>query len=260
MSIAYVKDKEFHINLKTGEAGKYVILPGDPARCEKIAEYFDNAYFVTSNREYTTYTGFLCGEKVSVTSTGIGGPSAAIAMEELIHTGAHTFIRAGTAGGIQKEIKGGDIVIATGAVRFEGTTREYAPIEFPAVSDFDVAYALKKAANSLNITSYTGIVQSKDSFYGQHEPESMPVSDMLKYKWNVWEKCGVLASEMETASLFVTGAVRKVRAGSVLLVVANQTRRALKLDDPQNFDTDNAVKCAVEAMKTLIKNDKNGVI
>ena len=108
---------QYHIGLKQGDVGKYVILPGDPKRCAKIAQYFDEPKLVADNREYVTYTGYLDGEKVSVTSTGIGGPSAAIALEELVNVGAETFIRVGTCGGMQIDVKGGDIVIATGAIR-----------------------------------------------------------------------------------------------------------------------------------------------
>lgn len=118
MSLVYSKGEEFHIHVKTGDVGKYVILPGDPGRCKKIAAYLNNPVKVAENREYVTYTGELEGVKVSVTSTGIGGPSASIAMEELVHCGADTFIRVGTSGGMQPEVKGGDAVIATGAVRF----------------------------------------------------------------------------------------------------------------------------------------------
>ena len=143
MSLVYAKGKEFHIQTTPEIVGKYVILPGDPGRCEKIAKYFDHAEKVAQNREFVTYTGELDGEKVSVCSTGIGGPSASIAMEELIHCGADTFIRVGTSGGMQPEICGGDLVIVTGAIRMEGTSREYAPIEYPAVAHYDVVEALK---------------------------------------------------------------------------------------------------------------------
>ena len=168
--------RQYHIQVAKGEVGRYVIMPGDPGRCEKIAEYLENPVLVASNREFTTYTGMLDGEKVSVTSTGIGGPSAAIAMEELVACGAHTFVRIGTCGGINTKVKSGDMVIATGAIRMEGTSREYAPIEYPAVPDFQVATALVQACKELNEPYHCGVVQCKDSFYGQHAPERMPVS------------------------------------------------------------------------------------
>ena len=162
---------QYHIGLKQGDVGKYVILPGDPKRCAKIAALFDDACLVADHREFTTYTGYLDGEKVSVTSTGIGGPSAAIAMEELVRCGAEVFIRVGTCGGIQTDVKSGDLVIATGAIRMEGTSREYAPIEFPAVADYHIVQKLEMAAKANGYPCHIGVVQCKDSFYGQHEPE-----------------------------------------------------------------------------------------
>lgn len=256
MALVYAKGREFHIQTVPEDVGRYVILPGDPGRCEKIAKYFDNAKKVAENREFVTYTGELEGVKVSVTSTGIGGPSASIAMEELIHCGADTFIRVGTSGGMQPEVCGGDMVIATGAIRMEGTTREYAPIEYPAVAHYDIVEALKHAADTLGLRAHLGVVQSKDNFYGQHSPETMPVAYELKDKWNAWIQCGALASEMESAALFIVGGVRRVRVGSVLLVIANQTRRDMGLEDPQVYDTESAVKMAVEAMRELIVKDK----
>ena len=138
-------------------------MPGDPKRCVKIAQYLDNPVLIADNREFITYTGTLDGVKVSVTSTGIGGPSASIAMEELYRCGADTFVRIGTCGGMKTDVKSGDIVIATGAIRMEGTSKEYAPIEFPAVADLDVTNALVAAAKQKNYTHHTGVVQSLES-------------------------------------------------------------------------------------------------
>lgn len=250
-------NKQYHIGLGVEDIGKYVILPGDPKRCEKIAAHFDDAKLVGDNREYITYTGYLNGEKVSVTSTGIGGPSAAIAMEELTKIGAHTFIRVGTCGGMQKNIKSGDIVIANAAIRAEGTSKEYAPIEFPAVSTFEITSALKNASIKLDLTSHVGVVQCKDSFYGQHEPDKMPISYELENKWNAWLKMGTLASEMESAALFTVANYLNVRCGSCFLVVANQEREKAGLENPVVHDTEMAIKVAVEALRKLIKADKN---
>lgn len=124
--------RQYHTNVGMGDVGRYVIMPGDPKRCEKIAAFLDEPKFIADNREYVTYTGKLDGVKVSVTSTGIGGPSAAIALQELVSCGADTFLRVGTCGGMQDDVVGGDIVIANGAIRWEGTSKEYAPIEYPA--------------------------------------------------------------------------------------------------------------------------------
>lgn len=255
MSKVYSGEVQYHIDMKEGDVGKYVILPGDPKRCEKIARHFDNAVLVADHREYVTYTGYLDGVKVSVTSTGIGGPSASIALEELTNIGADTFIRVGTSGGMDVNVMGGDLVVASGAIRMEGTSREYAPMEFPAVANFQVMNALVKASQNLNKKYHVGIVQCKDAYYGQHEPETKPVSYELTNKWEAWLRLGALASEMESAALFIVGAYRKVRVGAVLSVVANQERRKLGLDDPQVHDTEDAIKAAVEAIRILIRED-----
>lgn len=248
--------KQYHTGVGPEDIGKYVIMPGDPKRCAKIAEYFDDAKLVADVREYVTYTGTLEGVKVSVTSTGIGGPSASIAIDELAKCGAHTFIRIGTCGGMQEEVMGGDVVIATGAVRMEGTSREFAPIEYPAVANLDVTNALASAAKKLDIKHHIGVVQCKDSFFGQHEPEIMPVSYELENKWQAWLRMGCLASEMESAALFIAGAFLRVRVGSCFLVVANQERAKMGLPNVQAHDTDIAIKTAVEALRTLILEDK----
>ena len=248
--------EQYHIGLKAGDVGEYVILPGDPKRCKKIAAYFDDAKLIADNREYTTYTGYLNGKKVSVTSTGIGGPSAAIALEELVNVGAKKFIRVGTCGGMDIDVKGGDIVIATGAIRMEGTTKEYAPIEFPAIADIDIVNALTHAAKNLGFNYHRGVVQCKDSFYGQHEPDKMPVSYELNNKWEAWKRMGCLASEMESAALFIVSSFLKVKTGSVFLTVANQEREKVGLENPVEHDTDKAIKTAIEAIKILIANDK----
>ena len=238
--------------LYSGEIGRYVILPGDPKRCEKIARYLDRPRLIADNREFVTYTGYLEGEMVSITSTGIGGASAAIAMEELVQCGADTFIRVGTCGGMERNVKGGDVVIATGSIRMEGTSREYAPIEFPAVANLDVTNALVNAAKKLGHTYHVGVVQSKDSFYGQHDPETKPVSYELMNKWQAWLRMGCKASEMESAALFIVANYLGVRCGADFLVMGNQERQKLGLDNPIVHDTDVPVKVAIEAMREMI--------
>lgn len=248
-------NKEYHIGVGKGDVGEYVILPGDPKRCAKIAKHFDNPVLVGDSREYVTYTGTLDGVKVSVTSTGIGGPSASIAMEELVKCGAKTFIRVGTCGGIDINVKGGDLVIATGAIRFEGTSKEYAPIEFPAVADLDVINALVSASKKLGKIYHTGVVQCKDAFYGQHRPETLPNSHELLNKWDAWVRLGTKASEMESAALFIVASYLGVKCGSVFLAVANQERARLGLENIQVHDTEGAIEVAVEAIRELIKAD-----
>ena len=248
-------NRQYHIQTAPGEVGEYVILPGDPKRCEKIARYFDAPVLIADSREFVTYTGTLDGVKVSVTSTGIGGPSASIAMEELVKCGARTFVRIGTCGGMQTDVKSGDIVIATGAIRMEGTTKEYAPIEFPAVPDLAVTNALVSAAKKSGHAWHAGVVQCKDAFYGQHNPELMPASYELENKWQAWLRMGALASEMESAALFIVGAFLRVRVGSLFLVMANQEREKAGLENPVVHDTDAAVRIAVEAVRELIRSD-----
>ena len=249
-------ERQYHIHCAPGEVGRYVILPGDPGRCASIAAYFDDAKLVAQNREYTTYTGTLLGVPVSVCSTGIGGPSASIAMEELHKLGANTFIRTGTCGGIDLDVKSGDIVVATGAIRFEHTSMEYAPIEFPAVADFNITAALMQASKTLGYTTHSGVVQCKDSFYGQHSPEKSPVYYELLNKWESWKRLGVKASEMESAALFVVAAALHVRCGSCFHVVWNQEREKAGLDQDMSEDTSAAVKVAVEALKLVIAADQ----
>lgn len=247
---------QYHIQTRPGDVGRYVIMPGDPKRCAKIAKYLDDAKLVADSREFVTYTGTLDGVKVSVTSTGIGGASASIAMEELYRCGADTFVRIGTCGGMQLDVMGGDVVIATGAIRMEGTSKEYAPIEFPAVADVGVVNALTEAVEKLGFPYHVGVVQCKDSFYGQHEPEKKPVGYELLNKWDAWVRCGALASEMESAALFVVGSCLRVRVGSCFLVVANQEREKAGLPNKQVHDTDGAIRTAVEAVRILIRRDR----
>lgn len=248
--------KQYHIGVGPEDIGKYVILPGDPGRVETIAKYLDDAHFVASNREFTTWTGTLEGEKVSVVSTGIGGPSTAIAVEELVRCGVHTFLRQGTCGGIDLKVEGGDVVVASGAVRAEGTSREYAPIEYPAVADFDVVSALKSSAVELGYRCHVGVVQAKDSFYGQHEPSIMPVANKLEDNWEAWKRMGCLASEMESATLFIVGQFRRVRCGALFLAIANQEREKAGLTNNQVHDVAKTTEVTINAVRKLIIEDK----
>ena len=249
-------NRQYHIQVAEGEVGRYVLLPGDPKRCALIARYFDNPVFVADNREYITYTGTIDGEKVSVTSTGIGGPSAAIAIEELANCGADTFIRVGTCGGMQEDVLSGDLVIASGSIRMDGTSREYAPIEYPAVADYGIVTALDEAAQTLGMRRHIGVVHCKDACYGQHNPELLPQSSVLLQNWNAFLKMGCLASEMESATLFIVGSYRRLRTGTVLLTMANQTRAAKGLSNPVVHDTDSAIRTAIEAVRILIRRDR----
>ncbi len=251
-------NRQYHIKLIPEQGAKYAIIPGDPGRTELIAKYLDSPKEIMFNREYRTFEGFLDNEKILVVSTGIGAPSAAICIEELAKIGVDTFIRVGTCGGMQESVLPGDLVIASGAIRMDGTSKEYMPIEFPAVADFDITSSLRQASARLNFRSHTGIVQAKDSFYGQHSPDTMGVDYELKAKWNAWIKGGCLASEMESSILFIVASLRRLRAGAVFHCVWNQELAGKGMPEQKIENTDAAIQTAVEALRIIINQDKNG--
>lgn len=235
--------RQYHIKCKKGDVGRYVLLPGDPFRTDIIARHLDNPQLVAHNREHKVWTGTLLGEKVTVASTGMGCPSTAIAVEELIHCGAECIIRVGTCGKVcdasfDESLSG---VVITGAVRDEGTTIHYVPIEYPAIANRHVVDALSRAAKARGFNFAEGIAQCKDSFYGQHDPDSMPVSARLHERWEAWRKAGVMASEMETAALFVIASIRGVRAGAVMAYFAMN---------------DETIEMACDAVRILIEQDR----
>ena len=234
--------KMYHIQISKGDIGRYVLLPGDPFRTDLIASYFDEPQLIAHNREHKTWIGKLDGVPVAVTSTGMGCPSAAICLEELIKCGADTFIRVGTAGRVCDAAFDPtlDGVINNAAVRDEGTTIQYIPIEYPAIADRHVVDALSRAAKNLGYNFAEGITQSKDSFYGQHEPESMPVEGRLKERWEAWRRGNVMTSEMEAAALFVISSIRGCRAASIMAFSDNMPK---------------TIEVARDAIKLLIKED-----
>lgn len=249
-------DVQYHVQLRRGDVGRYVFLPGDPGRCEAIAAHFDDAHHVSTHREYNTWTGMLLGEPVSVTSTGIGGPSSAIAIEELVRVGADTFIRVGTSGAMQEWITPGDLGIVTGAIRDEGTSIHYLPIEFPAVANLDVTIALREGARRTGATAHLGISQSKDSFYGQHEPGRMPVANRLKDRWAAWMAGGAICSEMEAATQYIVASTLGVRAGGVMLIAGHPDQRPMTEQETARMDLDLCIRTAVEGLKVLIEADR----
>lgn len=235
--------QQYHICCRKEDIGRYALLPGDPFRTDLIARHLQNPKLVAHNREHKTWTGTLNGEKVTVISTGMGCPSTAIALEELIHCGADTFIRVGTCGRVCQESYDESLegVIITGAVRDEGTTVHYVPIEYPAIADRHVTDALARACRDKGYNFAEGIAQSKDSFYGQHDPDSMPNSGRLHQRWEAWEKSGVMASEMETAALFIVSSIRGARAGAIMAYGSMN---------------DHTIELACDAVKILIERDK----
>lgn len=235
-----------HIACRSGDVGRYVLLPGDPARVPMIAGLLEDARHIASKREYTTYTGTLLGEKVSVTSTGMGCASAAIAVEELAMIDADTFIRVGTSGPMQSVLKSGDLIITWGAIRDEGTSPQYIPLEYPAVADLEVTLALREAARRRGLRHHVGVTQSKDSFYGQHEPERMPVARRLQDRWDAWVQAGALCSEMEASVLFVVSRILGKRAGGIMIIGGT------------HHDLQNLLATAVDAVGILIEQDRAG--
>ncbi len=247
---------QHHIRVRKGDVARFVLLPGDPARAEVIAQHFDQPRKIAYNREYQTFTGLTGAVPVSVTSTGIGCPAVAIAVEELVRVGADTLIRVGTGGAMQEQILPGELVIATGAIRAEGTTRAYLPLEFPAVADPDVEQALSSAAASQGLKWRRGIVHTKDSFYGQKEPQRMPVAYQLQAEWNAYIQGGALLSEMESAALFVISSVLQVRAGSICAVASNGWRKVRWTENESRQAIDEMIECTLAAVRQLAKMDE----
>ena len=249
--------KTFHIEAEEGQIAKTVLMPGDPMRAKYIAEhYLTDVICYSQVRGMNGYTGYYNGKKVSVQGSGMGIPSMGIYSYELFNTfGVDQIIRVGTCGGVQLDVKSGDVVVASGAIRMEGTSKEYAPIEFPAIADLDITNALRASARELGQTCHVGVVQCKDAFYGQHSPEAMPVSYELLNKWEAWKRLGCLASEMESAALFIVASTLHVRCGSVFLVMANQEREKQGLPNPVAHDTDMAIRVAIESIRKLIMED-----
>jgi len=256
MSMERDDNREYHIELAPGDVGRYVFLPGDPGRCEMIAQYFDEPAFVTRHREYETWTGYLDGEKVSVVSTGIGCPSAVIALEELVRIGADTFMRVGTSGSMQPHIKPGDLGVISAAIRDEGTTSHYLPIEFPAVADFEITNALWDAANKSGKNVHIGVSQSKDSFYGQHSPERMPVAKRLQERWDAWMGGGAICSEMEAAGLYIVSQVLCVRTTGIMMIMGHPDQSPMSAEEWEASKVEGVLPVAIEGMREIIRRDK----
>ncbi|MBM4408776.1 MAG: uridine phosphorylase [Chloroflexi bacterium] len=256
MAVFEADGRLHHLGIRAGDVGRYVLLPGDPGRVEVIARRFDDPRFVASHREYTTWTGSLDGVPVSCTSTGIGCPSTAIAVEELAAAGADTFIRVGTSGAMQRHLRTGDIAVVSGAIRDEGTSRHYLPIEFPAVADIDVTVALRDGARAAGHPFHVGVAQSKDSFYGQHEPQRMPIAAELGRRWDAWMAGGAICSEMEAATLFVVASTLRVRAGGVMLVFQNMDHRPPTAGERAAGDVERVVDAAILGLRRLIADDR----
>jgi uridine phosphorylase len=251
--VAVTGEKKYHIGLAKGEVGEYVLVPGDPGRTPAIAKYLDDAHEIAFSREYRTFTGSLLGVPVSTISSGMGGPSVAIGIEELSELGVHTFLRVGTCGAAQPEIKMGDLVIATGAVRSEGTPTGYIPLEYPAIASLDMVNALVEAAKAAGAPHHVGVIRSVDALYSDLMPDRMP-RPHIREELEMWSRAGVLSNDMESSTLFVVARLRKRRAGTINLCVDELGAGEIHHLDPSYMDR--MLRVAVDALKRLIEHDR----
>lgn len=248
---------QYHIQLEAGDIGRYVFLPGDPGRVPLIASRFDGPHEVVHNREFRTWAGTLDGEPVAVTSTGIGGPSAAIALQELSRIGCTTFLRLGTCGGLQPQVQRNDLIIPTGSVRGGATALAYVPAAYPAVADLALQQALAEAAAARQLTAHSGLIHCKDAFYLE-ETECLPARSAAEADWETWRRARVLATEMESDTLFVLGTLLGLRVGTLLLVVSGLFGEAglESLEAPGSGGLDPLLDCGVDAMRRIIARDR----
>jgi len=259
--------KQYHIQLEKGDVAPYVLLPGDPGRVAKVAALWDEAHQVGGNREYVTYTGIYKGAPISCTSTGIGCPSTAIAMEELARVGAHTFLRIGTCGTFQDHIQNGDIAIFDSAARYDGASHLYAPAEFPAVAHHDVVSACIAAGDKLGLKFHVGTTRSADTFYACHPKPGSSFNQFWQSNWREHfedlKRLNIIAAEMEASVIFVLARVWGLRAGGIAVVLDNVLKN---LEDADEFDPEaifehteeNITKLAMmgnEAVWTLHQQD-----
>ena len=221
---------QYHLKCREGDVAPYALLPGDPGRVPIVAAHWDEAHLVSQNREYVTYTGVYKGVPITCTSTGIGCPSTAIAIEELARLGTRVFIRIGTCGTFQDYAQSGDLAIFDAAMRYDGTSRLYAPLEFPAVASLDVTQELIQAARAAGARYHVGITRSADSFYARHARPGSSFNDFWQSDWAQHfadlQRLGVLGAEMESSVIFVLARVWGLRAGAVAVVVDNVMKMA----------------------------------
>jgi uridine phosphorylase len=244
-------DLQYHIHCRPGDVGEAVLLPGDPGRVESIAGLLERPKLIARNREFTTYTGGLDDRKISVTSTGIGSPSTAIAVEELAAIGAKIFIRVGTTGSIQRGVGFGDLVIATAAVRDEGTTPPYVPLPYPAVADFELVQAMLASGREHGYPIHAGIVRSHDSLYTDLHADSMPRREELQHALDVWHRSRVLCNDMESSTIFVLCQLKGLRGGSVLTVVNEPGEEDIDPQRVADLDLTPMFRVALDAIARL---------
>jgi uridine phosphorylase len=249
--------KEYHVAVgKQDLPSRYMIVVGDPGRVLRIGNFLKDPKEIAFNREYRTLVGSFESQPISVGSLGIGAPSTAIGLEEYARCGVDTFIRVGTSGGLGPSVHLGDVVCATAAVRDEGTSRQYIPLEYPAVSSIDVVLAIREAATSLGLRNryYEGICHSKDCFYSE-EASMMPDPDTVERRWSIWKRAGVLATEMECSLLFALGSIRNWRTGAVLAVIGLTAGENSHPVIDKAAGVDEAIQIALNALVLLAQRD-----
>lgn len=247
----------FHLGLTADDlrGATIALLPGDPARVERIAATMERPAFLAAHREFTSWLAWLDDAPVVVCSTGVGGPSTSIAVEELAQLGVRTFLRVGTTGGIQPHLRPGDVIVTTGAVRLDGASLHFAPMEFPAVADFECTTALVEASLAIGITPHVGITASADTFYpGQERYDTFSGRVTRRFRGSLeeWQAMGVLNYEMESATLFTMCASQGLRAGCVAGVLVNRTESETPDEETARRIESTTVGVAVEAVRRLV--------
>ncbi len=250
--------KPIHLRLSAEDVGRYVFLPGSVERVEKIASLLEDAHVVGRHREFYAMTGAIDGTPVSVISTGIGGPSTSIVMEELSSMGVHTMVRIGSCASSSPDTKIGDVVIPCGAVKMEGTSRQYLPDEFPAVPDWSIYKCFVRAAEESGFPFNTGVTITKDSFYTEASMEEKPVYPLLEYLWDAYEKGGASNTSMECSTIFTIGAVLGIRTASVMISATNYKAYSNDVKDYPAGWEHRAIKVGVEGMRLVIAEDRKG--
>jgi uridine phosphorylase len=245
-------DLQYHIHAGPGDVGEAVLLPGDPGRVETIARLFDRPRLVARNREFTIYSGELEGRKISACSTGIGSPSTAIAVEELCAVGARVLIRVGTTGSIQRGIGFGDLVVATAAVRDEGTTPPYVPTGYPAVADFGLVQAMMASGRRRGYRTHAGIVRSHDALYADLHADQMPQREALEQAGRLWSRAQVLCNDMESSTIFVLCSLKGLRGASVLTVVNEPGEEDIDPARVAELDLTPMFHLALDAIRELL--------
>ncbi|WP_067469850.1 nucleoside phosphorylase [Actinomadura macra] len=243
-----------HLHISARDVGRYALLPNTPEQVASLAALLDEPEFVTRNREFETWRGKVGGETVVVTSTGVGAPSTALAVEELAALGVDTMIRVGVSGSMQPDTANGELAILTAAIRDEGTTKQYLPIEFPATATIDLVLALRQAAERAGATYRCGPAHTKDSYYGETEPDRMPMAATLNQRFETWRRGGAICSEMETAAVFIVGTVLNVRTGSVVMMWSQDA-----IDTGDAPSAEPLFTTAVDAVRTIIATDASPV-